>query len=81
MTVGWQEDDRRITRRQLEVDDYSRKVKDDNDKQMNNKRMSGAMMFMQYDMLLLIVRLVSDQTCDHDTLLQVKLLGEELMNN
>ena len=62
------------------MEDYSRKVKDDNDKQMNNKRMSGAMMFM-HDMLLLIVRLVSDQTCDHDTLLQVKLLGEELMNN
>ena len=37
-------------------------------------------MFMQYNMLLM-VRLVSDQTCDHDTLLQVKLLGEDLMNN
>ena len=62
------------------MEDYSRKVKDDNDKQMNNKRMSGAKMFMQNNMLLM-VRLVSDQTCDHDTLLQVKLLGEELMNN
>ena len=54
MTVGWQEVDRRITRRLLEVEDYSRKVKDDNDKQMNNKRMSGAKIFMQYNMLLIV---------------------------
>ena len=37
MTVGWQEDDRRITRRLLEVEDYSRKVKDDYDKQMTDE--------------------------------------------
>ena len=35
MTVGWQEDDRRITRRLLEVEDYSRK--DGNDKQMTDE--------------------------------------------
>ena len=35
MTVGRQEDDRRITRRLLEVEDYSRK--DGNDKQMTDE--------------------------------------------
>ena len=35
MTVGWQEVDRRITRRLLEVEDYSRK--DGNDKQMTDE--------------------------------------------